>query len=243
MIILTVILATLAISSANGKSLDTVTKAASPYTNCGCQCSSLTFLDSSSTVQGNCNTVDGTGAQWCYVDSSLSSCQDLVPSSRFPHNPWSYEACATPPIGSLACPSYSPPSHPHPAVPTAEQGTASFPIGPPIYHGSHPRGPPAFEAGHSQGPPVTQSGSPQGPPFVQNGLPQGPPVALGGLPLGPPNANNGLPLGPPVIEGGLPLGPADVDTFPEEDEPQTPEDNIDIADERGIFGRQVAPSK
>merc|ERR550534_2417589 len=103
MIILSV-LTTLAISSANGKSLDTVTKAASPYTNCGCQCSSLTFLDSSSIVQGNCNTVDGTGAQWCYVDSSLSSCQDLVPSQRFPHNPWSYEACATPAIGTLLCP-------------------------------------------------------------------------------------------------------------------------------------------
>merc|ERR1712115_661811 len=94
----------LVISRTHGKSLDKVTKAASPLTNCGCQCSSLTFRDSSNTIQGNCNTVDGTGAQWCYVDSSLSTCQDLVPSSRFPHNPWSYEACATPPIGSPACP-------------------------------------------------------------------------------------------------------------------------------------------
>merc|ERR1712013_322865 len=113
----TVISASLVISSIHGKSLDTVTKAASPYTNCGCQCSSLTFLDSSNIIQGNCNTVDGTGAQWRYVDSSLSTCQDLVPSSRFPHNP---------------------------AAPTAEQGTASVALGPPIYHGSHPRGPPAF---------------------------------------------------------------------------------------------------
>merc|ERR1739838_180007 len=80
------------------------TKAASPYTNCGCQCSSLTFRDTAGTVQGNCKTVDGTGAQWCYVDSSSSSCQDLVPSERFPHNPWSYEACATPAIGSGFCP-------------------------------------------------------------------------------------------------------------------------------------------
>merc|ERR1712008_382977 len=80
------------------------TKAASSFTNCGCQCSSLTFRDTSSTVQGNCKTVDGTGAQWCYVDSSSSSCQDLVPSERFPHNPWSYEACATPEIGSIFCP-------------------------------------------------------------------------------------------------------------------------------------------
>ena len=78
-------------------------KAASPFTNCGCQCSSLTFRDTSGTVQGNCKTVDGTGAQWCYVDSSSSSCQDLVPSERFPHNPWSYEACATPDLGSHLC--------------------------------------------------------------------------------------------------------------------------------------------
>merc|ERR1711970_948544 len=80
------------------------TKAASSLINCGCQCSSLTFRDSAGTVQGNCKTVDGTGAQWCYVDSTLSTCQDLVPSERFPHNPWSYEACATPAIGSHLCP-------------------------------------------------------------------------------------------------------------------------------------------
>merc|ERR1711956_206698 len=49
-------------------------------------------------------TVDGTGAQWCYVDSSSSSYQDLVHSERFPHNPWSYQACATPEIGSILCP-------------------------------------------------------------------------------------------------------------------------------------------
>merc|ERR1712115_44059 len=80
------------------------TKAASSLINCGCQCSSITFLDSAGVVQGNCNTVDGTGAQWCYVDSTASTCQDLVPSQRFPHNPWSHEACATPAIGSLLCP-------------------------------------------------------------------------------------------------------------------------------------------
>merc|ERR1712179_517813 len=80
------------------------TKAASSLINCGCQCSSLTFRDSAGEVQGNCKTVDGTGAQWCYVDSTASTCQDLVPSQRFPHNPWSYEACATPAIGTLLCP-------------------------------------------------------------------------------------------------------------------------------------------
>merc|ERR1719208_184282 len=84
---------------------ETVTKAASPLINCGCQCSPLTFRDAKGEVQGNCLTVDGTGAQWCYVDAAhSSSCQDLVPSQRFPNNPWSYEACATPSIGSPLCP-------------------------------------------------------------------------------------------------------------------------------------------
>merc|ERR1711874_747724 len=79
-------------------------KAASPLINCGCQCSSLTFRDANGVVQGNCLTVDSTGAQWCYVDQAYSSCQDLVPSKRFPNNPWSYEACATPAQGSPLCP-------------------------------------------------------------------------------------------------------------------------------------------
>merc|ERR1712228_596391 len=76
-------------------------KAASPYTNCGCQCSSLTFRDKSGRVQGNCKTADHTGAQWCYVDTSVpSTCQDLSYTSvRFPGKPWSYEACATPACG------------------------------------------------------------------------------------------------------------------------------------------------
>merc|ERR1712061_18420 len=83
---------------------NTETKAASPLINCGCQCSSLTFRDANGVVQGNCLTVDSTGAQWCYVDQAYSSCQDLVPSKRFPNNPWSYEACATPAQGSPLCP-------------------------------------------------------------------------------------------------------------------------------------------
>merc|ERR1719228_1899759 len=74
-------------------------KAPSPYTNCGCQCSSLTFQDRFGQIQGNCRSADHTGARWCYVDSARrSSCQDLHPSARFPNNPWSYEACATPSI-------------------------------------------------------------------------------------------------------------------------------------------------
>merc|ERR1712088_143323 len=96
------ILATLVLS-ASSLSLES-TKAASSQINCGCQCSSITFLDSAGVEQGNCKTVDGTGAQWCYVDHLPSTCQDMVPSERFPHNPWSYEACATPPEGSALCP-------------------------------------------------------------------------------------------------------------------------------------------
>merc|ERR1712209_133901 len=49
------------------------TKAASPYVNLGCQCSSLTFVDQYGTVQGNCRSADSTGALWCYVDSAYSS--------------------------------------------------------------------------------------------------------------------------------------------------------------------------
>merc|ERR1711872_889735 len=93
------------------------TKAASSLINCGGQCSSITFLDSAGVEQGNCKTVDGTGAQWCYVDSSTSTCQDLVPSERFPHNPWSYEACATPAVGSALCPAVvAVPDHVHAPV-------------------------------------------------------------------------------------------------------------------------------
>merc|ERR1712073_174272 len=99
--------------------VDSDTKAASPLVNCGCQCSSLTFRDAKGEVQGNCLTVDSTGAQWCYVDSEYSSCQDLVPSLRFPNNPWSYEACATPAPGSLLCHALANPILPAPIAPIA----------------------------------------------------------------------------------------------------------------------------
>merc|ERR1711872_889806 len=109
------ILATLVLS-ASSLSVEN-TKAASSLINCGCQCSSITFLDSAGVEQGNCKTVDGTGAQWCYVDSSASTCQDLVPSERFPHNPWSYEACATPAVDSALCPAVvAVPDHVHAPV-------------------------------------------------------------------------------------------------------------------------------
>merc|ERR1712073_26325 len=114
-------------------------KAASPLINCGCQCSSLTFRDANGVVQGNCLTVDSTGAQWCYVDQAYSSCQDLVPSKRFPNNPWSYEACATPAPGSPLCPGIV-----APAVPVVPVAPAVVPVEPahvhvePVHHPVHP---------------------------------------------------------------------------------------------------------
>merc|ERR1712177_93607 len=85
------ILASLVLS-ATSLSLES-TKAASSLINCGCQCSSITFLDSAGVEQGNCKTVDGTGAQWCY------------------------EACATPPEGSALCPAVvAVPDHVHAPV-------------------------------------------------------------------------------------------------------------------------------
>merc|ERR1711990_671864 len=74
--------------------------------NCGCQCSSpvLTFQDTEGRQQGNCLSADA-GGVWCYVDNgATSSCRDLRQSSRFPNNPWSYEACTSPPAPSPACP-------------------------------------------------------------------------------------------------------------------------------------------
>merc|ERR1711970_229464 len=65
---LSIILSSMVVAMVNSQ---TVEKAASPYTNIGCQCSSLTFVDSSGHIQGNCKVVD---------------------------NPWSYEACATPAV-------------------------------------------------------------------------------------------------------------------------------------------------
>merc|ERR1712130_908900 len=117
------------------------TKAASPYVNIGCQCSPLTFLDQYGTTQGNCLSADSTGARWCYVDSAhTSSCQDLRFSARFPNNPWSYEACATPPPPVYAAPQAplasftAPHPHPHPApVPSYPVQSGAFTSG--GYHG------------------------------------------------------------------------------------------------------------
>merc|ERR1711999_16202 len=113
-----------------------VEKAASPYTNLGCQCSSLTFVDSSGHVQGNCRSVDHTGAQWCYVDSHHSSCQDLVYSARFPNNPWSYEACATPPAIPYVQPVHQPVYAGQVHQP-AHAGHVHQPIHAPYHHAPH----------------------------------------------------------------------------------------------------------
>merc|ERR1712088_1113948 len=106
---------TLMATGASALTLTKDLKAASPLVNLGCQCSSLTFVDSQGQVQGNCRSVDSTGARWCYVDHLPSSCQDLSHSARFPNNPWTYEACSTPPEHSGAHhhhqPAYTAPVH------------------------------------------------------------------------------------------------------------------------------------
>merc|ERR1712014_179055 len=78
---------TLIATGASALTLTKDLKAASPLVNLGCQCSSLTFVDSQGHVQGNCRSVDSTGARWCYVDHLPSSCQDLSHSARVPANP------------------------------------------------------------------------------------------------------------------------------------------------------------
>ncbi|CAB4065904.1 unnamed protein product [Lepeophtheirus salmonis] len=57
---------------------DITLKAASLKSNCGCQCNNYIFRDNYGKTQGNCNTVDKTGAKWCYV-SRGNTCNDLVP--------------------------------------------------------------------------------------------------------------------------------------------------------------------
>ena len=53
-------------------------KAGSPSLNSDCQCSSLIW------EEGYCISPDHNGARECYVDLVHNSCQDLVPSARFP---------------------------------------------------------------------------------------------------------------------------------------------------------------
>ena len=119
------------------------TKAASPYVNIGCQCSPLTFQDQYGATQGNCRSADSTGARWCYVDSAhTSSCQDLRFSARFPNNPWSYEACATPLPGYVA---------PVPVAPQAPLASFTAPVAHPHPAPSYPVQSGAFTSGAGYG--------------------------------------------------------------------------------------------
>ena len=81
---------------------DVILRAASREVNCHCQCSPLTFRDKYGRINGNCKAADETGAKWCYVDTRYSRCSDLSKSDRY-RNYWSYEACATPELGSYQC--------------------------------------------------------------------------------------------------------------------------------------------
>merc|ERR1719153_1712452 len=58
-----------------------------------CQCTSQTFYNNGK-VQGNCRSRDETGRLWCYTTGWNSGCGDLRSSSRYPNNPWSYNACS-----------------------------------------------------------------------------------------------------------------------------------------------------
>merc|ERR1712098_120323 len=59
-----------------------------------CQCDySLTWKDKYGRVQGACRTQDYTGKVWCYTAAGGAGCGDARQSSRFPNNPWSYQAC------------------------------------------------------------------------------------------------------------------------------------------------------
>merc|ERR1712066_552692 len=129
---------TLLATGSSALSLTKDLKAASPFVNLGCQCSSLTFVDSHGQVQGNCLSVDSTGARWCYVDHLPSSCQDLSHSARFPNNPWSYEACSTPPEHSGAHhhhqAAYTAPVHHAPVHHAPVHHVPAFTVPAPVHH-------------------------------------------------------------------------------------------------------------
>merc|ERR1712203_1178302 len=124
---------TLLATGSSALSLTKDLKAASPFVNLGCQCNSLNFVDSHGQVQGNCQSVDSTGARWCYVDHLPSTCQDLSHSARFPNNPWTYEACPTPPEHSGAHhhhqPAYTAPVHHAPV-----QHVPAYTVPAPVHH-------------------------------------------------------------------------------------------------------------
>merc|ERR1712176_1457592 len=56
-----------------------------------CQCNyNLTFKDRYGNTHGACRRADETGRTWC---CTYGGCPDSRQSSRFPNNPWSYQAC------------------------------------------------------------------------------------------------------------------------------------------------------
>merc|ERR1712032_1130922 len=56
-----------------------------------CQCNNnLTFRDRYGNTHGACRRADETGRTWCYT---YGGCPDSRQSTRFPNNPWSYQAC------------------------------------------------------------------------------------------------------------------------------------------------------
>merc|ERR1711915_1011879 len=87
---------------------DVGTRGAFPGHGCDCHCSGTVYRDDYNKVQGNCKTSDK-GGRWCYVDPNYSQCNDLKPSKRF-NQQWSYQACATPDLGSPQCPQTRAPS-------------------------------------------------------------------------------------------------------------------------------------
>merc|ERR1711892_967298 len=59
----------------------------------GCSCTSLSFSDHYGNVNGNCRSSDHGKGSWCYTTGWSSGCTDLHSSSKYPNNPWSYQAC------------------------------------------------------------------------------------------------------------------------------------------------------
>merc|ERR1712211_164090 len=62
-------------------------------TGSGCRCTSLSWTDHYGNVNGNCRSSDHGKGSWCYTTGWSSGCSDLHSSSRYPNNPWSYQAC------------------------------------------------------------------------------------------------------------------------------------------------------
>merc|ERR1711915_328642 len=65
----------------------------SHYNTNRCSCTSLSFTDHYGNINGNCRSHDAGKGSWCYTTGRNSGCSDLQSSSRFPNNPWSYQAC------------------------------------------------------------------------------------------------------------------------------------------------------